>query len=354
MFFDARLFGIVAVRDFAMVYYAVFFYLTANIVHRDPAKLAVLLSTLRISSVILAVLYPITLQWPGVLESVLTLRGVPLIFYKADLVGVFAGVGALLHFIRFEQTGRWRSIGFSLLLVGVVLMTNNRSALLALAVGAAALGIAGRWRFPSLLGGGAIVASIFLIAIATWRGDSWRDTPLVDAYERVASLIDPMGTGSYQGEETFNKGDNNRFRLVWWSEAIGETIETSPLYGLGFGYDLSARFQRVYYAIASDDFNARSPHSIAVTVFARMGFVGLGLFLGIIAQMVFWVWRAARRDDLERLTPALMAMMVFTSACFGVVLEGPMGAVVFWVMLGAAAAVSRTLGDDSEEPRLIS
>ena len=233
-------------------------------------------------------------------------------------------------------------------------MTNNRSALLALAVGAAALGIAGRWRFPSLLGGGAIVASIFLIAIATWRGDSWRDTPLVDAYERVASLIDPMGTGSYQGEETFNKGDNNRFRLVWWSEVIGETIETSPLYGLGFGYDLSARFQRVYYAIASDDFNARSPHSIAVTVFARMGFVGLGLFLGIIAQMVFWVWRAARRDDLERLTPALMAMMVFTSACFGVVLEGPMGAVVFWVMLGAAAAVSRTLGDDSEEPRLIS
>ena len=335
-----------------MVYYAVFFYLAANIVHRDPARLAVLLATLRISSVIMAVLFSIAVQWPGVLESALTLRGVPLIFYKADLVGVFAGVGALLHFIRFEQTGRWRSVGFSLLLVGVVLMTNNRSALLALAVGAAALGIAGRWRFPVLLGGGAVVAAVLLVAISTWRGDSWRDTPLVGAYERMVSLVDPLGTGSYQGEATFNKGDNNRFRLVWWSEVIAETIDTSPIYGLGFGYDLSARFQRVYYGVSPEDFNARSPHSIAVTVFARMGLVGLVLFLGIIVQMVYWVWGAARRDDLEQLAPSLMATMVFTSACFGVVLEGPMGAVVFWVMLGAGSglmAAAQAKEDESAE-----
>ena len=32
---------------------------------------------------------------------------------------------------------------------------------------------------------------------------------------------------------------------------------------------------------------------------------------------------------------------IFTSACFGVVLEGPMGAVVFWILLGAAAARGR-------------
>lgn len=354
MVFDARMFGIVAVRDFAMVYYAVFFFLAANIVHRDFGKLSVLMGTLRIASVIMGILFFMTLLWPNVLESTLTLRGVPVIFYKADLVGIFAGIGALLHFIRFEQTGRWHSVGFSLLLVGVVLATNNRSALLALTVGAAALGLAGRWRFPALLAGGAVVATVFLVAVASWRGDDWRDTPLIEAYERVVSLVDPLGTGNYQGEETANKGDNNRFRLVWWTEVINETLDTSPVFGLGFGYDLAARFQRVYYGVFPEDFNARSPHSIVITVFARMGAIGLGLFLGIVAQMVVWVWRAARRNNLEQLGPALMATMVFTGACFGVVLEGPMGAVVFWVMLGAAAAISQGDQRDSKEPRLIS
>lgn len=337
MLFDARTFGILAVRDFAMVYYAVFFYLTANIVHRDPDRLRGLVGTLRIATLVMALVFGFTQIWPNVLESHLTLRGVPLISYKADLVGVFAAIGAVLHFIRFEQAGRWRSISFSLILVAVVISTNNRAALLALMVGAGALLLAGRWRMIMLLGTGAVVATVLLVAIASWRGDSWRDTPLVEAYERMASLVDPRGTGSYEGEQTSNKGDNNRFRLVWWTEVIHETRDVSPVFGLGFGYDLAANFQRTYYGLQAEDFTARSPHSILVTVFARMGMVGLVILLGILGQMTSWVLRSSRANQLESLSPVLAAAMVFTSACFGVVMEGPMGAVVFWVMLGAAA-----------------
>jgi CHASE3 domain sensor protein len=32
--------------------------------------------------------------------------------------------------------------------------------------------------------------------------------------------------------------------------------------------------------------------------------------------------------------------VILVSACFGVVLEGPMGAVVFWTILGLASATS--------------
>jgi hypothetical protein len=41
-----------------------------------------------------------------------------------------------------------------------------------------------------------------------------------------------------------------------------------------------------------------------------------------------------------------MVWAIFGSACFGVVLEGPMGAIVFWTLLGVANA--RTLDESTE------
>ena len=40
---------------------------------------------------------------------------------------------------------------------------------------------------------------------------------------------------------------------------------------------------------------------------------------------------------------------IFTSACFGVVLEGPMGAVVFWTILGLASATSAAEREQRDE-----
>jgi O-antigen ligase len=349
MFFDGRVFGLVAVRDFAMVYYAVFFFLAANIFHRQSHRAETLLSLFRNAAVIMGGVYMFTRLWPGVLENSLLLRGVPLIFYKDDLVGVFAAVGAMLQFLRFEQVGRGRHVLFSLALVGVVLFTNNRSALLALVVGAGGLLLAGRWRFITLLGIGGVFGAILMVAVATWQGDTWRDTPLMGVYDRVVSLTDPFGTRQYGGETTSNKGDNNLFRLIWWQEVVGETVEESPVFGLGFGHDLSARFLREYYAHTSEEFSARSPHSIIVTVFGRMGIVGLLLYGAIILQLLTQVVHSARRQDFVSLPPLLAAAMIFASACFGVVLEGPMGAVLFWSLLGSGVGLLAHQADTRDE-----
>jgi len=348
MLFDARQFGMLAIRDFAMVYYATFYFLARMIVLREPKTAEFLLATMRISALIMAPLYLIHQLFPGLFLDYLTLRGIPLIFYKTDLVGLYAAIGSILHFMRFEQTGRWRSVVFSLLLVGTVLSTDNRAAMVALMVMVGWVTLAGRWRLLGGLGGAAILGAIVLLFVTHVRNDSWRETPLFEIYEAVISITDPTGVRSYSGEDTFSKGDNNLFRWVWWQLVVTETWEQSPVFGLGFGYDLAADFRREYYADAVKDFVTRSPHNIFITIFGRMGLVGLVPLVLAFGLMLRATWQAARRHDPSELTPWAAAWAILASATFGVVLEGPMGAVVFWILLGTASGYSASLARDSE------
>jgi hypothetical protein len=71
-----------------------------------------------------------------------------------------------------------------------------------------------------------------------------------------------------------------------------------------------------------------------------MGVLGLAAFLALVAAMAMRTWRALRNmDTLFTSGPWwCAAWVILVCACFGVVLEGPMGAVVFWTMLGVANA----------------
>src|SRR5205814_514812 len=68
---------------------------------------------------------------------------------------------------------------------------------------------------------------------------------------------------------------NNEFRAVWWKSVIDETNEKSPVFGLGFGYDLAKRFLRSRQAGNPYEFDTRSPHSIVLTIYGRMGLIGI-------------------------------------------------------------------------------
>ena len=107
------------------------------------------------------------------------------------------------------------------------------------------------------------------------------------------------------------------------------------MFGLGFGHDLARNFLQEYYAESQDDFTARSPHSILVTLFARTGVVGFTAFLIVIGLMIRRTWRE-RRTESEAFSAWCASWVILTSACFGVVLEGPMGAIPFWILVGLA------------------
>ena len=176
-------------------------------------------------------------------------------------------------------------------------------------------------------------AAVVMVFIAEIQGESWRQTPLHRVYERVLSIADPLGQRAYQTEDAF-KGDNNVFRMVWWRAAVTETMETDRWFGLGFGHDLAARFVRQYLP-ETEDFTARSPHNVLITVFARMGFVGLACFIALLIAMGLRTWLALRTSEMLFTSGVwwCAAWVILVCACFGVVLEGPMGAVVFWTIL---------------------
>jgi O-antigen ligase len=232
-----------------------------------------------------------------------------------------------------------------------VLATNNRASMLALLVGTAWLAIGGRWRFAAAQAIAGSVAVVAILAGASAMRISWEKTPVFGFYERVVSIADPMGQRTYRGANTFFKGDNNLYRSVWWHAVADETISENPYVGLGFGRDLAARFVREYYPESGEEFSVRSPHNVLLSIFARMGAVGLLLFLALMGVVGMRTWRAVRAGPREAASWCAVWIM-FTSSCLGVVLEGPMGAVVFWTTLGVASAGSATAAtaDDAPSP----
>jgi hypothetical protein len=334
--FDVRAYGLLAIRDFAVVYYAGFFYL-AQEAARENAGRVFLERVLLVSCTLLLGTSFVYDRYPEFLFDLVSLGGSPLIYYKGDLVGTFLAVGSVLFYLRYESRRNKWNLALSLILAGGVVATNNRASMAGLVVAALWLLVGGRWKFAVTLLVASATAAFAIVVGASVLNRPLEKTPLFGVYERIVSLTDPTGQRTYRGDETFNKGDNNLFRMTWWSAVFAETVDTNPYVGLGFGHDLADRFVREYYPESGEEFAARSPHNVVVTVFARMGLAGLAGLLGVLIIVAARTWQAVRRGP-EAAAPWCAAWVIFVSACFGVVLEGPMGAVVFWTVLGVAQA----------------
>ena len=334
LYSDVRTFGVMALRDYAMVYYAVFFFLGQHAAD-SPITRRFLLGCVIFACLALGVVFPFFIRYPDFFLGTLTFRNTPLIYYKGDLAGTFLAVGSILFYLRFETRRSWVWLAVSLALAGGTLLTDNRASMLGLIAGSFLMLCARRWRMAAWQALAGVVGAVAILLFAYVREESWHKTPLYGVYERAVSIADPFGSRTYSARDAADKGDNNMFRMMWWRTVYDDTIAHAPITGLGYGYDLAAQFVQEYYPDAGDDFLARSPHNVLLTVFARTGLIGLIPLLAVIALMVIKTVRHCRADPNAG-GPWLACCAIFVSACFGVVLEGPMGAVVFWTLLGVA------------------
>lgn len=340
---DFRRHGFVAIRDFAMVYYALFFFL-GQLWGEDRGLRDWLLRCFNIGFAFTVPAFWAFNRWPEWFGNVFTLGGTPLIFIKSDVAGGFMAAGFFWFGHRYcakRHVGWLTLCVLSLIGVGI---SNSRAASVALIVGAIWLILLRAWKMLAVMGALSLAGLIGLAGHAVFSHQAFSTTPLYRGYESAASIVDFNRERTYQSEALGDKSDNNQFRLVWWRTVIAETLADGPTLGLGFGHDLASEFSRIYYADANDDFSARSPHNYLLSVLARTGVVGLTLMLLLIGVLARETWRARRTfSDNESILPLWLACwMIMITACFGVVLEGPMGAVVFWTTLGLANAATKT------------
>jgi hypothetical protein len=339
---DVRTFGFLALRDFALIYYLLYFF-AAQALARHELSRRLLHRALLVTFALLPFTGLLATLFPDFFLANFLVGGVPLIYYKGDLLAMFLFTGYII-LLPYDESG-WRESGWrwltALLSLIIGLSLLSRSSLLGLIVAISWLAWSGRWRPARVL---VTVCAAGLIAVTIYsllQKKDFTQTKAYAIYESAVSITDYSGTRNYDSDTSSEKGDNNRFRLVWWKNVAEETLSTSPILGLGFGFDLARGFLIEYYPTSDLDFSARSPHNVFMTTFGRMGLLGAAVLFSIYwvqARITARAVREARRDPAhkEALTLQAAVWVTMVAACLGVVLEGPMGAIPFWIMLGLA------------------
>jgi hypothetical protein len=333
--------GIYALRDAAMWYYALFYFIgLANRVWRflrNCWMLALVWNTADILS-------RYTLSHSG---PIIPGRGLPLFFNSVHEAGQNLALGALIVLCTTALTRRpaLRAVLTPIALIGLAAFATSegRGMRIGIASGVSAVLLLsfapkGTPHFNTRLLKLAVVG-IAVVALT-----------VAAVPDRVAKLAN---LDRFAQADPSNPEGTAGWRLIWWQRLYAAVMKQNPAFGLGFGESL-----HVYHPLLEaidDEFVVRSPHNFNVTVFARMGTVGLLLWAVILAvgigALFRRVWRGSaggrtytteRRDELAFWV--LMLVCTVVNSSFGVLMEGPVLGIWFWFALGFASARSLSSG----------
>ena len=331
-----------ALRDGVLWGYAAFSFILAGALVSRPERLWYLVKCYRrfVPVFLLAapivwlttILFDRLARWAGTAVPMWPGTQVPIIYAKAG--DVLVHLGGVAAFMAVGLAGNVRKSRIALLALGVALTGLSRGGLLAFSL---AFGFAfatrprsrSGWALVSLF----VMAAVFL-AVTDLRlrypGND-REVSFQQFTERFASTAG--GSGGQDLENT------KSWRLAWWGTIVGYTILGDYRWaGKGYGINLATDdgFQ------VTDDDSLRSPHNATMTILARSGIVGLVAWLALLVTWSVTLLRAMvdarRRQDRQwsALFAFLLAYLIalFVNASFDVYLEGPVGGIWFWSVLG--------------------
>lgn len=128
-----------------------------------------------------------------------------------------------------------------------------------------------------------------------------------------------------------------RWRLYWWETIIDYTIK-GPYFWLGKGYGINLADSDGFQV--TRDHSLRSPHNATMNFLARSGWPGLILWLAFLLALGIAMFSGViskrfapgLREQLLWLLAYWLAFLLNSSV--DVFLEGPMGGVWFWSLVG--------------------
>lgn len=350
-------YGIDAVRDSALWYYCLFAFLTPAALAVAPDFLARLPRRLRRLTPWLLLWLPFAVVLDSLKHSAfyVPFSTVSVLSHKPGNASIAALV--LLGGMWLLPDGRsarsragWSMVAF---LVIALAATQNRGGLLGVAA-AGALGLVfmeDRLRLAMravlVVGVGLAVTSLIpvQIPVAGLQGRAFSSSQLVD---NVLSLTGKESPG--------NLGGTVDGREQLWSRILDKQVDDGHLVdGSGFGPNLAAEVG-IY---DEGEESLRNPHNSHLDVLARMGLVGLTLWIAVWAgwylRMVRGCLRLGREGPSGRRQIAVLSTMAATailvSSFFDPQLEGPQVGILLWAAFGVGVAVTSTRTWCTYEPR---
>jgi O-antigen ligase len=255
------------------------------------------------------------------------------------LVGSYASAGtaaaaALFFFALVRPFGRWSYVVAAAFLPFLALV-QSRGLYLAVPATGVLLGLlatyrtAGRVRsaLTATVAIGALLLALFLPFSPTGRL-----APVSPAFAgaQLKTVLGAEGPGSGSIDK----------RLDWWRDVIQE-VDRKPLgwvVGLGLGPDLAGGFK------LDNDTLVRKPHNDYLELGARLGVLGLLLFVGAVLTALARIVSAARRapDREARMLWFIVATAVvhLLVAATQPLLAFPWGTIPLFALLGAGLAIA--------------
>lgn len=345
---DFRRFGLVlAARDLATVYYSLYYFIGFTIGQSQTSTELVRKSFYWGMIVYVPMIWILKI---GAGFSGFCARSAALLGTRdmASIVPTVAGLFCVLY--AFYDKRRLRLLAYAVFPLAHVIITNERSAYLACAVGLVLVTyVSARdgLTFMIRLGGGGILVAAALGFILLFSAYS-HQSMLQPIVEKTTTIFDfdafADSKTAVAGQTETHSTETNRWRTTWWRTIYDDVMATNPAFGLGFGYDLAARFLQEYYSNRYfGSWDTRGPHNILFTYLGRMGLVGAGLFCILVALIFTNLWRIAkavrrRKQTPKQLEPWLIVFAIVMVAFFSHTLEGPMAAIPFWSFLGIGVA----------------
>lgn len=339
-------FGLDAPRDAMLVAYGFYAVVLAALLLAEPDRLRQLVGSYRtLVAVMLAAVwfvYGVTkLLGPGV-PSLPWAPGVGVLSAKGgDLMVHMTGVVAFLMLGGRRLTP---AVVAMAVFSAVIIMVSNRGGMVAFALGLGVVWLmrpsgTGAGRFAYALAAFVVAAALLGPLVQVKIQDGTRDLSLEQVAENVKSIFVSSNSMALDGTK--------RWRLLWWGDIVDYTVRGPYFWtGKGFGVNLA---EVDGYAVDEDDDSLRSPHNGHMTVLARAGVPGLVLWALVHLTWIAGVLRAWLRARLldERRWMALFAWLAgfwvaaLVNASFDVYLEGPMGGIWLWSVVGIGIAAVR-------------
>ena len=335
---DYQTYKLDAIRDSAMVYYAAFFFLGRQLASQPSSKRMLE----RCIAFAFVVLVPIAVIERTHIEWLIWNGGFSPLYQKDDLLTTFGAMAVYIIYTRPHMYWKWLRAALILFYIVLVVTGIGRASLAALMATSILMLIAARKKFFLYPLVALLLGVTVLAGFATTFGKSSNSEVHV-LVEKVTSMVDFYGSNNYQSDLGDQKAGTNDFRRKLWATFIDETNASAPVFGRGFGYDFVARFTEVYRL--GEEGNLRSAHNFYITLFGRMGWIGIAVFAVLTAQIVVGGVRAAlavraKQMPLADLGYWCATWVILVSSVVGVVLEGPVGAIVFWAFFGIAVDAS--------------